>query len=163
MIASVNIKKIDVGADGYGLEFLILCLLLQFMENLSNHLFERILAENLVGKWFRGFGINEKTSNYSSFCKFLEKIGCKRISLIFEEVKRQLAQKGYDKLNNDNLLKFSADKDARIDSKSKKKFWFGCKKHVSARSGMINKVSVTKADVPDAEGMKPFVQEIERF
>lgn len=187
IIASVHVKKSDVGADGYGLECLILCLLLQFMENLSDRLFERFMAENLAGKWFCGFGINEKTPDYSSFCKFRKKIGCKNISLIFEEVKRQLAQKGYiaevftfvdataliskmslweekdksikegyDKLNNDNLHKFSADKDARIGSKSKNKFWFGYKKHVSvdARSGMINKVAVTKANVTDAEGMK---------
>jgi IS5 family transposase len=187
IIASVNVKKADVGAEGYGLECLILCLLLQFMENLSDRLFERFMAENLAGKWFCGFGINEKTPDYSSFCKFRNKLGCKNISLIFEEVKRQLANKGYiadvftfvdataliskmslweekdksvkegyEKLNNDNLQKFSADKDARIGSKSKNKFWVGYKKHVSvdARSGMINKVAVTKANVTDAEGMK---------
>jgi len=34
-------------------------------------------------------------------------------------------------LNNQNIADFATDKEARFGAKSKKKFWFGYKKHVS--------------------------------
>ena len=39
-----------VGADGYGIEVLFRCLLLQFMENLSDRELERFLDENNSAK-----------------------------------------------------------------------------------------------------------------
>jgi IS5 family transposase len=187
IVKSVHIIKSEVGAIGYGLDRLIMCLILQFMEDLSDREMERFIAENVAGKWFCNFTITEKTPDYSSFCKLRAKLGCKQISNIFAEVKRQLTAKGYlsevftfidataltsklslweekdksiqdgyDKLNNENLPKYTKDKDVRIGSKSKNKFWIGYKKHVSVdtQSGMINKVAVTKANVTDADGLK---------
>jgi IS5 family transposase len=63
---------------------------------------------------------------------------------------------GLDKLNNDNINKYSADKDARYGCKGKNKFWFGFKRHhaVDMKSGIIKKVAVTPANVPDGEGLK---------
>jgi IS5 family transposase len=92
---SVELKQGNVGPIGYGMDRLLLCLVLQFMEDLSDRLFERFMAENNAGKWFCGFGITEKTPDYSSFCKFRNKLGCEQIAKIFDEVKRQLTQKGY--------------------------------------------------------------------
>ena len=187
IIKSVKIKNSELGAIGYGLTRLIMCLILQFMEDISDREMERFIAENVAGKWFCNFTLAEKTPDYSLFCKFRAKLGCKQISNIFEEVRNQLTEKGYlpevftfidataltsklslweekdksiqdgyDKLNNENLPKYTNDKDVRIGSKSKNKFWVGYKKHVSVdtQSGMINKVAVTKANVTDADGLK---------
>ena len=50
------------------------------------------------------------------------------------------------KLNNEVIAKYSNDKEARIGSKGKNKFWFGFKKHCSVdmQSGLINKVAVPR-------------------
>ncbi|MDR2464182.1 MAG: transposase [Holosporales bacterium] len=48
------------------------------------------------------------------------------------------------------------DPDVRIGAKSKRKFWIGYKKSVGVdmRSGLINKVAVTKANKTDAHALK---------
>lgn len=73
----------------------------------------------------------------------------------WEERDKALRQ-GEDALNNHNITKYSADKDARFGCKSKQKFWFGYKKHVSVdmSSGLITKVAATPANVPDHVGLK---------
>jgi len=175
-----------IGAIGYTAERLVMCLILQFMEDASDRVFERFMAENVAGKWFCDFGISEKTPDFTTFCKFRNSIGHRKIQRIFNEMKRQLKKKGYmaevftfvdaaalisrlsmweerdeaikagyEKLNNETIEEFSADKEVRIGSKSNNKFWFGFKKNISVDmgSGMINKVSVTKANVPDSDGI----------
>ena len=180
-------KDTEVGADGFGEERLILCLILQFMEDRSDREYERFIAENHAAKWFCGFGLTEKTPDYSTICKFRNKLGTSRIGKIFHEVNRQLKNKGflrenftfvdatalvsklqvweerdkaiadgYEELNNKIIAEYSADKEVRIGAKSAKKFWVGFKKHISVdtQSGMINKVAVTLANLPDADGAK---------
>jgi IS5 family transposase len=177
----------EEGAKGYGIYRLFFCLLLQFMEDLSDREMERFIQENNSAKWFCGFGLTEQTPKYSLFCKVRTRIGCNRIAKIFDEVRCQLKARGYmnevftvvdataliskfnlweerdnsikdgyDKLNNSNISKYSADKDAKIGAKSTNKFWYGFKKHASidTQSGMINKVAVTPANITDAAGMK---------
>ena len=95
IVKSITVKKKDAGAIGYGIDRLVMCLVLQFMEDLSDREMERFIAENNAGKWFCDFTISEKTPDYSSFCKFRNKLGCKQISNIFAEVKVQLTEKGY--------------------------------------------------------------------
>jgi len=58
---------------------------------------------------------------------------------------------GEEKLNNKNVERYAADKDARWGAKSKNKIWFGHKRHcaVDMRHGIITKVAVTDASVPD--------------
>lgn len=58
---------------------------------------------------------------------------------------------GEEKLNNTNVKNYAADKDARWGAKSKKNIWFGHKRHaaVDMRHGLIKKVAVTAANVPD--------------
>jgi len=65
-------------------------------------------------------------------------------------------KKKYEKLNNEILPKVARDKDANFGCKGGNKFWYGYKKHISVdmQSGMINKVSITKANVIDSKGMK---------
>lgn len=90
---SVKIEESELGANGYGKKRLIMCLILQFMEDLSDREFERFLAENNSGKWFTDFSLAEKTPDYTTICKFRNAIGCKQISNIFAEVKRQMQEK----------------------------------------------------------------------
>ena len=186
MLKAAKIEEKTLGSIGYRASRLVMCLILQFMEDLSDRVFERFMSENIAGKWFCDFGIVEKTPDFTTFCKFRNLLGKEKIQLLFEELKRQLSEAGYmaevftfvdatalisrlsmweerdkaiaagyEKLNNETIEKFSADPEVRIGSKSKNKFWFGFKKHLSVDmgSGMINNVSVTKANVPDAEGV----------
>ena len=187
LVKVAAVPQNPLGATGYTAARLVMCLILQFMEDLSDRLFDRFIAENNVGKWFCGFTLLEKTPDYTTICKFRNMLGQEKIQLVFDELKRQLKeqgymaevftfvdasalisrlamweerdkaiQAGYDKLNNENIDKYSHDPEVRIGSKGKDKFWFGFKKNVSVDmgSGMINKVSVTKANVPDAEAAK---------
>ena len=65
-------------------------------------------------------------------------------------------QSGADKLNNQNIDKHAADKQARLGCKGKDKYWYGYKRHLSvdAQSGLINKAAVTPANISDADGLK---------
>jgi len=74
---------------------------------------------------------------------------------LWEERDEAIKQK-YEKLNNETLPKVAQDKQARIGSKGKNKFWYGFKKHVGVdmQSGLINNVAVTPANVTDANGFK---------
>lgn len=69
---------------------------------------------------------------------------------LWEERDRAI-QDGAEKLNNVNIKKYAADKDARWGAKSKKNIWFGHKRHTSVdiRHGLVKKVAVTPANVPD--------------
>lgn len=172
---------------GFGLLRLFKCLLLQFMENLSDRELERYMQENNAGKWFCNFSLSEKTPDYTVFSKIRSKIGPNLLSKIFIHLREQLKLQGYmnevfnfvdathlisksnlwkerdkaikekyEKLNNDVLPKVAYDKQARIGCKGKDKFWYGYKKHVSVdiQSGLINKVAITPANVPDSKGFK---------
>ena len=74
---------------------------------------------------------------------------------LWEERDKAIAEK-YEKLNNENISKFSADPQAKIGCKGKDKYWYGYKQHTSVdmQSGLINKVAVTPANVTDAAGFK---------
>jgi transposase, IS5 family len=59
--------------------------------------------------------------------------------------------KGEGRLSNAVVHKYAADKDARFGAKSKKKIWYGYKRHetVDMRHGLVSKVATTPANVPD--------------
>lgn len=65
-------------------------------------------------------------------------------------------QEGEEKLNNENVEKYSADKDAKFGCKGKDKFWYGYKRHIGVDmgSGLIKKVAVTPANTTDENGFK---------
>jgi len=68
IVQSVKLPESDsnAGAEGYGTNRLIMCLILQFMEDDSDREFERFIAENLAAKWFCDFGLQEKTPDYTT-------------------------------------------------------------------------------------------------
>jgi IS5 family transposase len=82
------------GADGYGVERLFRCLLLQFMEDLSDRELERYLEENLAAKWFCGFTLSEPTPDYSLFTRVRTRIGPTRLSQLFAIMREQLKAAG---------------------------------------------------------------------
>lgn len=51
-----------IDTKGKGVVRLFKCLLLQFMEDLSDRELMRFLEENNAGKWFCGFSLTEKTA-----------------------------------------------------------------------------------------------------
>ncbi len=82
------------GADGYGVERLFHCLLLQFMEDLSDRELQRYLEENLAAKWFCGFTVSEPTPDYSLFTRVRTRIGTTRLSQLFATMRDQLKAAG---------------------------------------------------------------------
>ena len=184
-----RLKKLekDNPHKGYGLLRLFKCLLLQFMENLSDRELEKFIQENTAARWFCRFNLRDNTPDHSIFCQTRKKIGTKLLSKIFADLKEQLKKQGlmseiftfvdaahliskanlweerdkaitekYEKLNNEIVSKFSADKQARIGCKGKTKYWYGYKQHTSVdmQTGLINKIAITPANVTDAAGLK---------
>ena len=185
---SKKLKRLekDNPYKGYGNLRLFKCLLLQFMEDLSDRELERYIQENTAAKWFCGFGLSEKTPDHSVFCRFRNRLGTNFISKLFSGFREQLKDHGlmnevfsfvdashliakanlwkerdeaikkkYEKLNNEVLPEVAVDKQARIGCKGKDKYWYGYKKHASVdmQSGLINKVAITPANIPDSKGM----------
>lgn len=85
----------DSDHKGYGIFRLFLCLLLQFMEDLSDRELEGYLQENNSSKWFCGFGLQDSTPSYRVFSNARRRIGTKRLSNIFNILRNQLKSQGY--------------------------------------------------------------------
>ena len=76
----------------------------------------------------------------------------------------KLIKKKIQALNNNTISKFSHDKQARIGCKGKNKF-YGYKENVciDMDSGMINKMAVTPANIPDYHASNISLLEKEKF
>lgn len=85
----------DAAYKGYGVVRLFKCLVLQFMEDISDRELQRFLQENIAGKLFCGFGLSELTPNYSVFSRIRKKIGASKLSKIFASLRDQLKSKGF--------------------------------------------------------------------
>tara|TARA_B100001123_G_scaffold323368_1_gene363035 strand:- start:73 stop:1044 length:972 start_codon:yes stop_codon:yes gene_type:complete len=94
--ANRELKALEKGNPykGYGRLRLFKCLLLQFMEDLSDRECERFLQENTAAKWFCGFGLSEKTPHFTVFGKVRALIGTKVLSKIFSQLRDQLKAQG---------------------------------------------------------------------
>ena len=55
IVRAAKVADLQLGTFGFGRERLILCLILQFIEDLSDREFGRFISENIAGKWFCGF------------------------------------------------------------------------------------------------------------
>jgi IS5 family transposase len=80
---------------GYGVFRLFKCLLLQFMEDISDRELERYLGDSNAAKWFCDFDLRERTPDYSVFSKIRKKLGTNLLSKIFAIFREQLRAKGY--------------------------------------------------------------------
>ena len=92
-----ELSKIEINSDhkGFGIYRLFLCLLLQFLEDLSDRELERYMKDTTSAKWFSNFGLLEKTPNYRVFTNARRRIGTKRLSKIFSILRDQLKSAGY--------------------------------------------------------------------
>jgi transposase, IS5 family len=84
----------DANYKGYGVLRLFKCLLLQFMEDISDRELQRFLQENTSGKWFCNFGLSENTPDFTVFSRLRKRIGANNLSKIFEVLREQLRAKG---------------------------------------------------------------------
>lgn len=91
---SLRKLKKDNPYESYGLLRIFKCLLLQFMEDLSDRELKRFIEENTAAKWFCGFGLVEKTPDHTVFCKVRQRIGVKVLSEIFADLRNQLKSQG---------------------------------------------------------------------
>ena len=69
-------------------------LLLQYMEDLSDRELERFLQENLAGKYFCGFSLEDETPDHSYFGYARERIGLERLKNLFNHFREDLKEKG---------------------------------------------------------------------
>src|SRR3990167_1152942 len=91
-----KLKKLEKNNPnkGHGLLRIFKCLLLQFMENLSDRELEKFIEENTAARWFCGFNLRENTPDHSVFCETRKKIGTNVLSKIFTDLRDQLKQQG---------------------------------------------------------------------
>ena len=87
--------------------------------------------------------------------KFIDASSIVSKTALWEERDKAI-KNGAEKLNNANVEKYAADKDARWGAKSKTKIWYGFKRHhnVDMRYGLIDKLAVTPANVLDFQTLK---------
>lgn len=92
---TLSVLKSGNPNEGYGIEKLFRCLLLQFLEDLSDRELEVFLQENMAGKWFCGFSLREETPDHTVFTRARKKIGASLLSKLFEQLRGQLKSQGY--------------------------------------------------------------------
>jgi len=94
--AEKKLKKLEADNNykGYGLLRLFKCLLLQFMEDISDRKLERFIQENNSARWFCGFSLTEQTPDFTLFTKVRSRIGTKILSKIFSDLRDQLKKSG---------------------------------------------------------------------
>jgi IS5 family transposase len=90
--------------------------------------------------------------------KFIDASSIVTKTALWEERDKAIAS-GEEKLNNQNVKNYAADKEARWGAKSKTNLWFGYKRHhnVDMRFGLIDKVAVTPANVPDPSTLQNII------
>jgi IS5 family transposase len=116
---------------------------------------ERIGTSRL-SKMFQKLRIQLKKRGYllENFT-FVDSTHIVRKQALWEERDKAIAKK-YEKLNNKTLPKVSVDKESRIGCKGKNKYWYGYKSNISVdmQSGLINKISLTPANITDAKALR---------
>ena len=80
--------------EGYGLLRLFKCLLLQYVEDLSDRELEQFLRDNVAAKLFCGFKLTEKTPDHSVFSRTRKRIKALTLSKIFSDLRAQLKAAG---------------------------------------------------------------------
>ena len=92
-----EMDKMEASSDykGFGAFRLFLCLLIQFMEDLSDRELETYIQGNVHAKWLCSFSLVEKTPDHSVFGNARKRIGTKRLAKIFNLLRSQLKEKGY--------------------------------------------------------------------
>ena len=118
--------------------------------------FRKRIGTNNLGKIFKF--INEELKSQGLIGEtfsFVDSTGIVTKTALWSERDKALAE-GEKELNNQNVEKYSADKQARFGCKGKNKYHFGYKRHhcVDMKQGMIVKVAATPANVLDDQAFK---------
>lgn len=92
---TLSAAKANNPNEGYGIEKLFRCLLLQFLEDVSDRELEVFLQENMAGKWFCGFSLTEQTPDHTVFTRARKRIGTSLLSKLFNQLRDQLKAQGY--------------------------------------------------------------------
>ncbi|SMN01950.1 Mobile element protein [uncultured Candidatus Thioglobus sp.] len=114
------------------------------------------IGTRLLAKIFNEVKDNLKTKGYiNEVFTFIDASHLVARANLWQERDQAIGKK-LEKLNNQTLPKVAYDKQAKFGAKSKNKFWYGFKKHISVdmQSGLINKVALTPANITDANGLK---------
>jgi len=92
-----EMNKMEFNSDhkGYGAFRLFLCLLVQFLEDLSDRELETYIHGNNHAKWLCNFSLVAKTPDHSVFGNARKRIGTERLSRIFNILRSQLKSQGY--------------------------------------------------------------------
>lgn len=93
----LELEKLEAESDhkGYGIYRIFLCLLLQFLEDLSDRELERFICENNAARWFCGFDLTAKTPDHSVFSRVRSRIRTNKLSKILSLLRDQLKAQGY--------------------------------------------------------------------
>ena len=125
------------------------------MEETPDHTYFCKLRKRIGTKRIAGMfeGVNATLAEHGLFGNVFTFIDASSIitkTALWEERDRAIKD-GAEKLNNANVEKYSADKEARWGAKSKKNIWFGYKRHeaVDMRHGLVKKVAATPANILD--------------
>jgi IS5 family transposase len=99
---------------------------------------------NAVTEILKGYGLAGNVFTFIDASSIVTK------THLWEERDKAI-QQGEETLNNTNVKTYAADTQARWGAKGKNKIWFGYKRHarVDMRYGLITKIAVTPANVPD--------------
>ena len=84
----------DLGRGGYPVEQGFRCLLLQYIEDLSDRQTERFLRENLAAKLFCGFELLDQTPEFSYFSRLRSRIGLAELTKLYNRVRDSLQASG---------------------------------------------------------------------
>jgi len=83
----------ELGTTGIAIEKGFRALLVQFWEDYSDRQMERSLRDNIVVRWFCGFGLLEQTPDHSYFGKLRKRIGPERLAEIFHKTNEAMKEK----------------------------------------------------------------------
>jgi IS5 family transposase len=83
----------ELGTTGIAVEKGFKALLVQFWEDYSDRQMELALRNNIVVRWFCGFGLMEDTPDHSYFGKLRKRIGPSRLAEIFHKVNEAMKKK----------------------------------------------------------------------
>lgn len=133
------------------------------MEDTPDHSYfgklrKRIGPERLAEIFHKVNEAMKKKNLFGEVFTFIDASSIITKTALWEERDRAIAE-GQKKLNNLNVKNYASDKDARWGAKSKTNIWYGYKRHnaVDMRFGLITKVAVTPANVPDFKAVKDIV------
>lgn len=83
-----------LGRQEKGAEFALRCLVLQFLEDVSDREMARYLHENIAAKWFCNISLGADTPHHSYFGDFRKRLGTKGLMDLFAKVRQSLKAEG---------------------------------------------------------------------